>query len=143
MLSGLWSTAKIDVNNDGLISRDEFVTHFEAELTIIDTEFVEIMAQFMLVARACHARKKQQASLDESTRGAPISSGLAELLARHGVLDDVLEDVLDVKSSSRSPARGVPATLTELRSVSLALLPPVYLQKKGKYMKCDCVCRQV
>ena len=124
-------TAKIDVNNDGLISCDEFVIHFEAELTTVDKEFVEIMAQFMLVARACHARKKQQASVDESTGGAPISSGLAELLARHGVLDDVLEEVLDVKSPSRSPARGMPSTPTQLRSVSLALLPPAYLQSKN------------
>ena len=108
MLSGLWSTAKIDVNNGGLISCDEFVTNFEAELTTVEKEFSEIISQFMLVARACHARKKHQASLDESSGGALTSSDLA-----------------GTNVSSRSP--GVTSTPTELDQeyvmVSIAAAP--------------------
>ena len=108
MLSRSWLTAKIDVNNDGLISCDKFVTNFEAELTTVEKEFFEMISQFMLVARACHARKKHQASLDESTGGTLTSSDLA-----------------DTDIPSRSP--GTPSTPTELDEdyvmVSIAAAP--------------------
>ena len=49
---------KMDVNRDGKTSDVEFSTHFEKSLTKDMKEFLVVIDQFMAVAKACRAAKK-------------------------------------------------------------------------------------